>query len=133
MEGLNNAKKAGKQLLSSDELLKITKSAEITTPKINSIDQTIESVKRGLKIIKGRGHIIIPSPGGGTCSFCEGGYINYTLAKDITGISRKTFYRWEKTGLLNTRKQGRSKVFNLQELKNTLEQIQRKKPHKGKS
>ena len=98
---LQKAMEAGKTLIDENELL------SIATPQVNSIDEQIHCIERGIK-----------KTAYNRCRFFE--------AARLTDIPRKTFYRWEKEGILTRNRNG---WFYIDKLKETLILIkQRKNP-----
>jgi hypothetical protein len=104
---LEKAKKDGKELITADELMCIA------TPKINNIDAQIKLINRGLNMLKQNQM--------DSFSYSRiGEYITFSIAENITGIPRKTFFRWKKNGIITTKKNGKREVFRLSELREKL-------------
>ena len=104
---LQEAQRKGKDIISENELIRIA------TPRINSIDEQIRLIDRGMidKAVRRERLLLLNR-------------ISFTEAENATGIPRRTFYRWEKEGVLRCYKTRYTKtVFDLQELKETLIQI----------
>jgi len=110
IERLQRAKEAGKTLIDEDELI------SIATPNVNNIDRQINDISRAIAKYSFNGKL--------TISFFE--------AENLTGIARKTFYRWENefffTSLTrSTRTPSKNSEYgssvNLVELKETLLKI----------
>jgi DNA invertase Pin-like site-specific DNA recombinase len=97
---LTEAKKEGKVLISESELI------EIATPKINHINEIVRLIDNGIEEIKKRKFLIFS--------------VSLTDAANLTGISRQTFYRWEKKGIVKMVEYG---CINLVELKGTILKI----------
>ena len=111
IKGLEKAKKAGKNVIDEKELIRIA------TPQINDIDGQIKLIERGInKVIELKGDSL------NDWSF----NVSYVEANELTGIPRRTFYRWEKNGIIN-----RDVIFSthtnvdLKELKDELIRIRK--------
>jgi hypothetical protein len=105
IKGLEKAKKAGKVVIDEKELIKIA------TPQINDIDRQIGIIKKGI------------NKHANSSSFRD--YkVTYNKAEKLTGIPRKTFYRWEKECII-TRENQCNTTFDLIELIKKLIEIKK--------
>ena len=122
---LQEAQKNGKDIIDEAELIKIA------TPRINNINEQIKLIDRGIDKLRDKEQnrieendffiqrTILRNP------HLRGSYftslVSFTNAENLTGIPRRTFYRWRDEHILQCYGVSVAKtVFSLQELKETL-------------
>lgn len=124
IKALHRAKKAGCITLSQSDLISIIQ------PKINTIGGHIKSIELGLKRELPSGRYLVKNiTDDERFSFYKDKNVTFSEASDLTGIPRRTFYRWMKKGIIPDNRIKTRHILNLHELLNTLKSIKRHIKH----
>jgi len=111
---LQEVQSRGKTLVKEEELIRIA------TPQVNDIDRQIKHIERGIEKKEEQTKkddidlaIILRVRG----------IITFTEAESLTGIPRRTFYRWKNEGIVQCYRLRQSQGLSLRELKETMLRI----------